>query len=34
MFEVENYPAGPFLTSQWSAFVPLEHFSAVTIWAL
>ncbi|KAL4464092.1 hypothetical protein ABPG74_006029 [Tetrahymena malaccensis] len=34
MFEAYDRPDGPFLVAQWAAFVPLEHFQAVTQWSI
>ena len=34
MFEDADHPEGPFLTSQWSVFVPLESFSQTVSWIM
>eukprot|EP00013_Stygamoeba_regulata_P028648 CAMPEP_0177664204 /NCGR_PEP_ID=MMETSP0447-20121125/20358_1 /TAXON_ID=0 /ORGANISM="Stygamoeba regulata, Strain BSH-02190019" /LENGTH=179 /DNA_ID=CAMNT_0019170139 /DNA_START=11 /DNA_END=550 /DNA_ORIENTATION=+ len=34
MFEIENYPVGPFVTGQWSAFLLPEHYARATQWIM
>jgi aromatic ring-cleaving dioxygenase len=34
MFEDTDHPDGPFLTAQWSVFVPLENFSQTVSWIM
>lgn len=33
MFDPDTEPVGPFLTAQWSIFVPNENFFEVSSWA-
>ena len=34
MFEPESYPAGPFVTGQWSVYVPNEYVYNTTSWIM